>query len=477
MMRSPKFVWATCLATLVLTLFLVVYTSSQSMSVQLRFNITPVQPLKQQTSLTTTKQEKFITFLPHSGLHNQRIGLINAMILAKALDRTLILPEINIGKAVPWKTFDINEFCLAECPSIKQRNNPKCKYFNRYVPVSVESIFDLSAIHSLGVRTIQRSSMSPSYFKDVWSASEQDIYRLEDNDRYSYRIYDSKDNQDNIRMFRYRLDMEDLRQRDEMIMMFGSLHYTLRLALQDPELVWLAQHLRKEISISHPIVVRQALSVIPLLGGPDAFVGVHLRQGDGFFKALMKETLDTLRATLEQPSLTQEEIQLQIQSGLIAAATPLTTDDEYKLAQLKQIDEASAGGDKMDLLNQCVTWHSQENHPRLRLIFMATDAHQPRTTLKGLYDEFPCIFTLSDFPEVIESTLTMSPMLTGDKMIDDEMVQRGTKVSSLLFPMIDAEIASQGSSFIGTRRSTFSQYINLRYNRFQSIYHPNTSLA
>lgn len=457
-------------------MFLVGYTSSQTMSIQLRFNIAPVKLSKQQTPLEASKGEKYITFLPHSGLHNQRIGLINAMILAKALDRTLILPDINIGHAVFWKPSALAEFRLAECSSIKERRNPRCKDFNKYVPVSVESIFDLSAIHALGVRTIQRSSMSQSYFQDVWSASEQDIYRIEDNTRYSYRIYDSKDNQDNIRTFRDRIDLEDLREREEKFLLFGSLHYTLRLALQDPKLLWLAQHLREETSISHPIVIRQALSVIPLLGGPDAFVGVHLRQGDGFFKVLMKETLDTLRATLEQPSLNQEEIQLQIQSGQMTPTTALTKEDEYKLAQLKKIDEASVG-DKMDLLNQCVAWHSRDNHPRLRLIFMATDTPQPRTTLKGLYDEFPCIFTLSDFPQVIESTLTMSPMLTGNKMIDDEMVQMGSKISSLLFPMIDAEIASHGSSFIGTRKSTFSQYINHRYTRFQSMYHPQTSSA
>ncbi|KAG1082588.1 hypothetical protein G6F42_022522 [Rhizopus arrhizus] len=426
------------------------------MSVQLRFNISPAKPAT--TTATTTienvgeNKEKYITFLPHSGLHNQRIGLINAMILAKALDRTLILPDINIGSAVWWRATPTAEFRLAECSSIKQRSNSICKDFTKYVPVSVESIFDLSAIHAAGVRTIQRSSMSPSYFEEVLGASEQDIYRLDDNARYSYRIYDSRDNQDDIRTFRYRVDMEDLRQRNEKVMLF-------------------AQHLREEISITHPIVLRQALSVIPLLGGPENFVGVHLRQGDGFFKALQDETLNTLRATLEQTNLDQaqlEQIKLQ-QEPLQPVNTPLSPMDEERIAVLKEIDNRSL--DKTDLLNQCIAWHSTENHPRLRLIYMATDTRQPRTTLKALYDEFPCIFTLSDFPQVIESTLTMSPMLTGNQDIDDEMTLLDAKVAPLLFPMIDAEIASHGSLFIGTRKSTFSQYINHRYNRFQKVYH------
>lgn len=472
MLRSPKFVWATCLAAFVLTMFLVIYTTTQTMSIQLRFSITPTTT----TTTTTTiekKDEKYLTFMPHSGLHNQRIGLINALILAKALDRTLLLPDMNIGHAVWWRPTPLADYRLGECPSIKQRSNPKCHDFTKYVPVSVETIFDLSAAHAVGIRTMQRSSMSQTYFNDVFGAQEEDIYHLDDNSRTSYRIYDSRDNMDNIRTFGYRLELDDLRQRDEKFMVFGSLHYTLRLALQDPKLTWLANYLREETSISHPLVIKQALSVLPLLGGPDKFVGVHLRQGDGFFKDLMEETVNTLRATLEQSNLEPELITEQFTTqAFVTRAT--TTEDETKLNKLKEIDEANPI-DKMPLLNQCVKWHSEDNHPRLRLIFMATDTRLPRTTLKDLYDEFPCIFTLSDFPGVIESTLTSAPMLTGNQVLDDEVTQLGASISPLLLPMIDAEIASHGSSFIGTRKSTFSQYINHRYNRFQSMYHTASS--
>lgn len=495
MLRSPKFVWATCLATLTLTIFLVIYTSTQSMSIQLRFRITPAA-----TTATTTKEvsqpqekeEKYLTFMPHSGLHNQRIGLINALILAKALDRTLLLPDMNIGNAVWWRPTPLADYRLGECPSIKQRRNSKCHDFNKYVPVSVETIFDLSAAHAIGIKTLQRSSMLSSYYKDVLGASDDDVYHLEDNSRSSYRIYDSRDNQDNIRTFRYRVELDDLRQRDEKVMVFGSLHYTLRIAMQDPKLVWLANYLREETSISHPTVIKQALSVLPLLGGPGQFVGVHLRQGDGFFKDLMEETLNTLRLTLEQSTLapssnvagapgaitTSSSATVAVVAGSLAdqiitapvVTRPLNEQEEVKLNALKRIDQANPV-DKMPLLNKCVSWHNENNHPRLRLIFMATDTRQPRITLKELYDEFPCIFTLSDFPNIIENTLSGSPMPTGNKKIDDELNQLGSRISTLLLPMIDAEIASHGSSFIGTRKSTFSQYINHRYNRFQKMYH------
>src|SRR3954467_8612567 len=40
------------------------------------------------------ESEKFMTYLPHSGLHNQRIALENAVYLAWVLNRTLIVPPL-----------------------------------------------------------------------------------------------------------------------------------------------------------------------------------------------------------------------------------------------------------------------------------------------------------------------------------------------------------------------------------------------
>lgn len=470
MLRSPKFLWATCLAVLGLTMFLVVYTSTQTLGMQFRFSIqTSTNKKLSETTLISTqpKKEKYITFLPHSGLHNQRIGLINALLLAKSLDRTLILPKLNIGHSIWWRPTPLSEFRLSECNSIKQRSNQYCKDFTKYVPVSVESIFDLSSAHAQGIRTIQRSDMSTSYFDNELHIPEEDILRIDDDTRFSYRIYDSKQNTDDIRTFTHRIDMEDLRQVDQDVILLGSLHYTLRLALEDPYLVWLANYLKEEVSIYHPVVMRQALRILPFLGGPDKFVGVHLRQGDGYFKTLMDETLENLKNILEQSDLKQAKLELE-EDGVLTTDTriPTTVEDDAKLNQLHSLKDNT-----MDLLTQCLVWNNENNHPRLRLIYMATDTPQPRTTLKALYDEFPCIFTLSDFPEIIESTLTMTPMTTGNEQVDAEMSELSTRIGSLLFPMIDAEITSHGSIFIGTRKSTFSQYINHRYNRFQKTYH------
>lgn len=43
------------------------------------------------------KEERFLSYLPHSGYHNQRSELANALSLAKMLDRTLLVPPVWIG--------------------------------------------------------------------------------------------------------------------------------------------------------------------------------------------------------------------------------------------------------------------------------------------------------------------------------------------------------------------------------------------
>ncbi|KAG0302418.1 hypothetical protein BGZ98_007507 [Dissophora globulifera] len=48
---------------------------------------------------------KYLTFLPHSGFHNQRTELENALLLARLLNRTLIMPKVYLGPPMPWLTF------------------------------------------------------------------------------------------------------------------------------------------------------------------------------------------------------------------------------------------------------------------------------------------------------------------------------------------------------------------------------------
>lgn len=51
-------------------------------------------------------EERFLGYLPHSGFHNQRISLQNAMVLACYLNRTLLLPPILAGWPISGRPYD-----------------------------------------------------------------------------------------------------------------------------------------------------------------------------------------------------------------------------------------------------------------------------------------------------------------------------------------------------------------------------------
>jgi len=62
-------------------------------------NVNPNPKLVPQDDWST---RRYLSYEPHSGLHNQRIALANALTLARLLDRTLLVPPATLGRALPW---------------------------------------------------------------------------------------------------------------------------------------------------------------------------------------------------------------------------------------------------------------------------------------------------------------------------------------------------------------------------------------
>ncbi|KAI9498814.1 hypothetical protein BDB00DRAFT_799615 [Zychaea mexicana] len=391
--------------------------------------------------------EKYITFYPHSGLHNQRLGLLNAMVLAKALDRTLILPQINLGKGVYWWESPLLAQKLSDCPELPlSERKGLCADYRKYIPVPVSSVFDLSVLNRLGIRYIERDSMHTSYLSERLGIHDDEIYHVSDHKRFSYRIYDNVNSTDPLNQFKYRINLQELEARPEQLIEFGSLFGTPRLVLDvRNDLYWLREHLSGELGFGNPTVIHQTLNVVGRLGGPGNFVSVHLRTGDGVFKVTMARTMDKVRQTLERYS-TQHRLH-----------------HEQEYAIMARLQALAHEGQTANLLNECTAIQHQRDmlHPRLRLIFMATDTAQPRHTLPELFEEFVCMFTLPDFPDVIQDTVAGA---------STPAREQNDHYGPLLLPLIDAEVASHGSFFVGTRKSTFSKYIQYRNRRFLSYY-------
>jgi len=66
------------------------------------------RPQTYQPNPRVQPDEKLLSYLPHSGFHNQRIALENALALARLLNRTLLVPPIHFGRrAIPYHNFTV----------------------------------------------------------------------------------------------------------------------------------------------------------------------------------------------------------------------------------------------------------------------------------------------------------------------------------------------------------------------------------
>ncbi|CAO3586239.1 unnamed protein product [Absidia cylindrospora] len=422
--------------------------------------------------------EKFITYLPHSGLHNQRVALINSVILAKALNRTLIMPELNLGTGTYWRPSTYLPYRLDECgdfhAALRRKTedgkpwwSPDCFDYRNYLPMAVDSIFDLAAVHEMGVKTIQRRDMQLDYFERYWSVPLDDrntslVYQVTDNIRYSYQIVDDP-SIDKSTKFPERYTLQQLAQQQHPFMMFNSLFGSDRLALRSSRWIRARDHLRKEMGVRQPWVVNRSRDIISRLGGPGSYISVHIRMGDGIFKEVMEETMERVRQKLNQ----QEEEMIGTDSS---SSTSDDDDDDVPstIAYIQSLQEQPE-----QRLATCLQRQQRQHPRRLALIYMTTDASSPRSILPHLFDEFVCLFTLGDFKDIVDDTLALQPAL-----MDHRHQYREEAYASLpppvakgkiFIPLIDAEVAAQGSLFVPTARSTFSAYIGFRNKRFQHM--------
>ncbi|KAI7908278.1 uncharacterized protein BX663DRAFT_493646 [Cokeromyces recurvatus] len=396
--------------------------------------------------------ERYLTYLPHSGLHNQRIALINALLLAKALNRTLLMPELNIGKGAFWSPFHVLSRQIDLCPSIVKQGrqdlivSTKCYGYRKYKPVPMESIFDLTTAYQLGIRVESREDMSRDFIKH--HARLHHIspikYSLNDSVRYSYQIHDHHLDQwqpqpgdGDTYKYDSHIDLASLRNRPEPYLEFGSLFGTTRLILREPELMWIREYLHRTTAINHPVVNEQSQRIQEELNYD--YVSVHLRQGDGVFLEMTEETIGEIEIALSEQLATVSHSSTRKEED---SQRKMTEEDRLSRAQLvTQSLLTQSNMTTRERLGECLSVRDLQI-PRLQIIYLATDALEPKRQFSELFEHYPCIFTLNDFYNA--------------------KTKNKESIESFLLPMIDAEVASRAKLFIGTPKSTYSAYVRYR---------------
>ncbi|KAF9577253.1 hypothetical protein BGW38_007660, partial [Lunasporangiospora selenospora] len=412
--------------------------------------------------------ERYLAYLPHSGFHNQRITLENALLLAKYLNRTLLVPPVFLGPATEWRQFDIlhrrillqTKRGLDHCNKIP-RGDPlpaECLNYYSWTTVDWDFFYDMEKIKTRQPFKF-RTDHSFSWLEHHLGIDRQkDIHIFYDKTHYDYQIYDNPDSTTPLNTARYlrRIDVSELQAIQHRVLHMGSLFATGRVLAELPESKVYQQFLRRTMILNTPILVKTSDAIVNTLGGLGSFVGLHLRVGDGMFI---------------QPAPTNVENMFQS----LVNITGITPIPNYQIIPSSSPSDTTgpAGQDlanKGNKGNKGVNQDLDDSKPKARpaptrldiseclahrneggkytVIYIATDGVYPRRNIlfRKLFDHFPCIFTLDDFSTYLAELKEM-------KNLD------GVGLSKDLIPMVDAVVSAKGRYFFGTPKSTFSTYV------------------
>ncbi|KAI8072473.1 hypothetical protein BC940DRAFT_292672 [Gongronella butleri] len=436
---------------------------------------------------TPEKDDKYLAYLPHSGFHNQRIELENALLLASYLNRTLLLPDVYLGNpAMPWLRFDKmyerillqTKHGLEHCPQIPM-GAPypmECLNYARWTQVPWTFFYDLAPLTEQ-VKIVLRPDLSLEWLERHLGVKRKEIKLMKDVSPYQFRVYDHPDSKTPLAKFMERYDVETLAAIDDKILHFGSVFGTHRVLAQQPiHAEWLTK-IRTNLIFNTPVLIDTARHVVDQLGGSRNFIGLHIRVGDGLFKVRANINIDDIYHDLVDrfTDLTidqlrqldpnhdddrQERTDYEVKT--LRAATTITTDRPLTVDHANWDVDAAIGKVPLTPLAphlQCAQPASSvdangdvaidTSRFSRTVVYIATDAPKGKNNplLDKIRATFPCVFDLSDFPFVFDRLKQVH--------VEDEQV----KLDSYLIPMLDAIIAAHGHTFYGTKDSTFTTYI------------------
>ncbi|EIE86985.1 hypothetical protein RO3G_11696 [Rhizopus delemar RA 99-880] len=152
------------------------------------------------------EEQRYLAYLPHSGLSNQRIELANALLLAHMLNRTLIIPPAFLGNVFGWmpgeQLMDHISWLTTPKPFTKLCQKPTPSKLMTYIRQSRcdeyrhLGIMPWSELHDLSplmpdIKYKFQDIMSINTIQEDLGLSDQDIYIYNDTQLYDWRLYEN----------------------------------------------------------------------------------------------------------------------------------------------------------------------------------------------------------------------------------------------------------------------------------------------
>lgn len=421
----------------------------------------PETPVLHEASYSSLK---YFAYLPHSGFHNQRIALENALVLARILNRTLLLPPVRLGAPLSYLPFDelyemsanSSKFGLDYCAQTTAHDvdlSLECEEYSSYTYVSWDWLVDISSIRQ-EQRLVDGWNFTDAWLHDVLNISSGDTFYLKDETRNQFAFQDFPAVNPPVRKFIESVHIPMLARRSERLIMLGTLFGSARLHLRAENTFLLRRHIRERMAFNNPHLEHAASSIHDALGG--SYLGVHMRIRDGIFEWSALENVrlawwkllhvalgysDEELLTLESELFPEEDA---LEPPVIAPDIPAMRSPHPPLPVFPADATPSPGHSCRGSL------HDQSNLRILNVpLFIATDAHNPsvNSLLWRFTRTFPCSFFLEDFPEHTWS-------LTALRSESD-----GVPLGPFLMPFLDAMVVAQAWQVVGTEQSTFSAFV------------------
>ncbi|KAI9252293.1 hypothetical protein BDA99DRAFT_563327 [Phascolomyces articulosus] len=455
---------------------------------------------------TPTPDEKYITYLPYSRFSNQRSTLLNAALLSKYLNRTLIVPPMFLGSANGWspapglyrvlanmtdssfqdRCFDTQGQVIPEEPIVEEETGEVvfgCYNFTTYAMLPWSWATDLHRLTKpeeeggLGINIMERSDMSLVTLQQELNLSEEDLYLMQDNTRYQWHIYENDGDPRNLR-YQYEISLKELNGIDQRLLHFYGIFGYDRLELDaEGESEEYRLRIEQALIFRHPAIGEASAMILgQLLNGIEKeeselvpldpyqaqekedqeqeeyelprFVAAHVRAGDGVFLKKLKDRVPEFVHQLWDIMTGNETTTDDLigSTNKINATQP--TLPRHKLFPLPKAPyELRKELSHMDLstrLSECAKRNQM-------VLYVATDAESPRQNkeLKPILDAFPCTFFMDDFPKDWRT-----PLANVRSPLDPKK-----ELTEYLVMFVDATLCSWAERFVGTRTSTFSNYI------------------
>jgi hypothetical protein len=373
---------------------------------------------------------KYLAYLPHSGFANQRTELVNAVTLAMHLNRTLLIPPLFLGHVEGWQGEGKLWETLAdltdpvrrlECSASADHDDEMCQRYDRFAMLRWSWACDLPLLtEKLGVQYIERRDMSLTALQANLGIEEDEIYKITDLHPYAWDLRGENLPLSHNPRYMDHYSMDDLRVPHKVLHLYGVFGEG-RVTTDANE-----RDAIKEILVFRNTEVQSTASkYVESLGGADQYVSIHIRTGDGVFRRTLASRIPMAIERLHRVIGDQRE--------------PATND--------LQVDT-----------NDRLQWCKEHAYlgRKYSIIFVATDARDPRQDLAAVFDEFPCAVTLSDFSKSWLDQLKQASSVDEYKSID-----------RWLLTFVDAEIAQQARRYIPSPGSTFSGYIGAIHRQRQ----------